>query len=121
VLLAVSAGLLWGASDVSIKALSGRLGDLGVAVLVHPLALVILMLSLAGLLVSARSLQLGPPVPVIAATSATANVFTIAAGPLVFREPLPDDTLGLALRLLAFAVVVLAAALTSPRLAARPA
>jgi hypothetical protein len=121
VLLAVSAGLLWGASDVSIKALSGRLGDLGVAVLVHPLALVILMLSLAGLLVSARSLQLGPPVPVIAATSATANVFTIAAGPLVFREPLPDDTLGLALRILAFAVVVLAAALTSPRLAARPA
>src|SRR4051794_12796870 len=26
--LAVAAGLLWGASDVSIKALSGRLGDL---------------------------------------------------------------------------------------------
>jgi hypothetical protein len=121
VLLAVSAGLLWGASDVTIKALSGRLGDLGAGVLVHPLALVILALSLAGLLVSARSLQIGPPVPVIAATSATANVFTIAAGPLVFQEPLPDDAFGLVLRILAFAVVVLAAALTSPRLAARPA
>src|SRR4051812_18598470 len=121
IILAVSAGLLWGASDVSIKALSGRLGDLGAGVLVHPLALVIALLSLAGLLVSARSLQIGPPVPVIAATSATANVFTIAAGPLVFQEPLPDDALGLALRIVAFAVVVFAAALTSPRLAARPA
>jgi len=120
VLLAVSAGLLWGASDVTIKALSGRLGDIGLGVLIHPLALVILLLSLAGLLVSARSLQIGPPVQVIAATSATANVFTISAGPLVFGEPLPDDALGVALRILAFGVVVFAAALTSPRLAARP-
>jgi hypothetical protein len=120
VVLAVSAGLLWGASDVTIKALSGRLGDIGIGVLVHPLALVILLLSLAGLLVSARSLQIGPPVPVIAATSATANVFTISAGPLVFGEPLPDDALGLVLRILAFAVVVFAAALTSPRMVARP-
>src|SRR5205085_1191451 len=114
VLLAVSAGLLWGASDVTIKALSGRLDDLGAGVLFHPLAVAIALLSLAGLLVSARSLQIGPPVPVIAATSATANVFTIAAGPLVFQEPLPDDAFGLVLRILAFAVVVFAAALTSP-------
>ena len=116
--LAVSAGLLWGASDVTIKALSGRLDDLGARVVVHPLAAVILGLSLAGLLVSARSLQLGPPVPVIAATSATANVFTIAAGPIIFREPLPGDALGLAVRLLAFALVVGAGAMTPPRLAA---
>ena len=120
IVLAVSAGLLWGASDVSIKALSGRLDDLGAGVLLHPLALAILVLSLGGLLVSARSLQLGPPVPVITATSATANIFTIAAGPLVFREPMPDDPLGLALRLGAFALVVGAAALTPPRMAAGP-
>jgi hypothetical protein len=121
ILLAVSAGLLWGASDVTIKALSDRLGDLGVAVLLHPLALVIAALSLAGLVVSARSLQIGPPIPVIAATSATANVFTIAAGPLVFGEPLPEDPLGLTLRLLAFTLVVVAAALTPPRLGTSPA
>jgi hypothetical protein len=121
VVLAVSAGLLWGASDVTIKALSGRLGDLGAGVLLHPLAVVIALLSLAGLLVSARSLQIGPPVPVIAATSATANVFTIAAGPIVFGEPLPGSAAGVAVRLLAFAVVILAAALTSPGLAARAA
>src|SRR5438552_4142831 len=65
-LVAAAAGLLWGASDVSIKALSGTLGDNGIAVLVHPLALVILLLSLYGLVVSTRSLQRGRAVPVIA-------------------------------------------------------
>ena len=112
--LGVSAGFLWGASDVAIKALSGRLGDLGLGVLIHPLALVILLLSLVGLLVSARSLQIGPAVPVITATSATANVFTIASGLIVFGEPLPDDAAALLLRVGAFALVISAAALTPP-------
>lgn len=110
--LGLAAGLQWGASDVSIKALSERLGDLGPLVLLHPLALVILSLSLVGLVVSARSLQLGPAVAVIAITSAAANVSTIASGPIVFGEPLPDDPRGLALRIVAFALVCVAAALT---------
>jgi uncharacterized membrane protein len=112
--LAVSAGLLWAGSDVTIKALSGKTGDLGAAVLVHPFALVILLLSLVGLLVSARSLQIGPVVPVIALTSTTANALTIAAGPLVFGEPLPEEPLALAVRLAAFALVIGAAAMTPP-------
>ena len=113
IVLAVSAGFLWGASDVSIKAISAH-SDRGVAVVVHPLALAILVLSLVGLLVSARSLQLGPVVAVIAVTSATANIFTIASGPIVFGEPLPDRPLGVVLRLLAFTLVIGAAALTPP-------
>jgi hypothetical protein len=113
-LMAASAGLLWGGSDVSIKALSGSLDERGIGVLAHPLALVILTLSLVGLLVSARSLQVGGAVAVIAITSAAANITTIAAGPVVFGEPLPDDPLGLAVRLLAFALVIAAAALTPP-------
>jgi hypothetical protein len=112
--LAVSAGLLWAASDTSIKALSGHLGHLGAGVLVHPLALVILVASLLGLLVSARSLQLGEAVPVIALTSAAANLTTIAAGPIVFSEPLPAGRLELVLRVLAFGLVITAAALTPP-------
>jgi multidrug transporter EmrE-like cation transporter len=108
--LALSAGLLWGGSDVAIKAISDH-ADRGLAVVLDPLSLVIFALSMIGLLVSARSLQLGPVVPVIAITSATANVFTIAAGPLVFREPLPDEPLGLTVRLLAFLFVIAAAAL----------
>lgn len=110
--LAAAAGLLWGASDICIKALSGRLGELGPLVLVHPLALAILVLSLIGLVVSARSLQLGPVVPVIAITSAAANVVSIAAGPIVFGEPMPADATGTVVRILAFALVCAAAALT---------
>jgi hypothetical protein len=37
---------------------------------------------------------------------------TIAAGPVVFGDPLPSDSLGLVVRLLAFALVIAAAALT---------
>src|ERR1035437_1567259 len=119
-ILAVSAGLLWAASDTSIKALSSHLGSLGVGVAGHPLALVILVASLIGLLVSARSLQLGGAVPVIAITSAAANLTTIAAGPIVFGEPLPSGHLQLAVRMLAFAFVIVAAAMTPPP-APRPA
>ena len=120
-LLAASAGLLWGASDTAIKALSGRLGDGAAAVLIHPLAAVILLASLAGLAVSARSLQVGRAVPVIAVTSAAANVTTIASGPIVFGEPLPDEPFALALRLVAFALVIVAAALTPPPIPRQPA
>lgn len=117
--LAVSAGLLWAASDTSIKALSSHLGQLGIGVVIHPLAFVILIASLVGLLISARSLQLGDAVPMIALTSAAANLTTIAAGPIVFAEPLPASDLGVAVRLLAFGCVIVAAALTPPPAADR--
>ncbi|MCW2998351.1 MAG: hypothetical protein JWN65_1900 [Solirubrobacterales bacterium] len=110
-LLAAAAGLQWGASDVTIKAASGDLGD-GILVLFTPLALTILVLSLVGLVVSARSLQIGDAVPVIAVTSAAANLSTIASGLIVFGEPLPEGSGGVALRLAAFALVVVAATLT---------
>lgn len=118
-LLAASAGLLWAASDTSIKALSSHLSTLGFGVLVHPLAFVILVASLVGLLISARSLQLGDAVPMIAITSAAANLTTIAAGPIVFGEPLPASHLGLLVRMLAFAFVIVAAALTPPPAASK--
>lgn len=111
-LLAASAGLLWGASDVAIKALAGRLTDGDLSVFVHPLALFIGVVSLAGLVVSAKSLQLGDPVPVIAITTAAANVSTIVSGPAVFGEPLPAEPLAFALRIVAFMLVIGAAALT---------
>jgi drug/metabolite transporter (DMT)-like permease len=113
-MLALSTGLIWGASDVAIKALSDHT-DLGFpGVLFHPLAAVILIWSLAGLVVSGKSLQEGKAVPVIAVTSASANVVTIASGSIVFGEPLPHDPLALIVRLLAFVLVIGAAALTPP-------
>ena len=112
--LAVAAGLFWAGSDVTIKALSGKAEELGIGVAVHPFAVVIVALSLIGLLVSARSLQLGPVVPVIALTSATANILTIAAGPTIFQEPLPEGPGALVVRVAAFALVIAAAAMTPP-------
>jgi drug/metabolite transporter (DMT)-like permease len=110
--LAVGAGLLWGGSDVTIKAASGDLLDHWLLALLTPQALVITVLSLVGLVVSARSLQLGPAVAVIAITSAAANVVTIAAGPVVFSEPLPDGTFALVVRLVGFTAVIAGAILT---------
>ena len=57
----------------------------------------------------------------IALTSATANVLTIAAGPTIFQEPLPEDPLALLVRLAAFALVITAAAMTPPPTELRPA
>jgi hypothetical protein len=113
VMLGVSAGMFWAASDTSIKALSGELGDASwTAIVFTPLAAVIALGSAVGLVVSARSLQLGKAVPVIALTSVAANALTIAAGPLVFSEPFPDTPLGVVARLAAFVLVIVAAALT---------
>jgi hypothetical protein len=111
--LAVAAGLLWAGSDITIKALTGHDG-LGIGTILHPFAAIIVVWSLVALLISAKSLQLGPVVPVIALTSATANVLTIAAGPVVFQEPLPEDPGALLVRLAAFALVITAAAMTPP-------
>jgi len=110
-LLAAAAGLQWGASDVTIKAGTGELSE-GALQVAAPLALVILVLSLIGLIVSARSLQVGDAVPVIAVTSAAANLCTIASGTIVFGEPLPEGDAAIAVRLLALALVIVAAALT---------
>jgi hypothetical protein len=113
VMFGVSAGLFWAGSDTAIKALSGELGDSSaIAIIASPLALLIALASAAGLVVSARSLQLGKAVPVIALTSVAANALTIAAGPLVFEEPFPSQAGEVVLRLLAFALVIVAAALT---------
>jgi hypothetical protein len=55
---------------------------------------------------------------VIAITSVAANALTIAAGPLVFAEPFPDEPLPAAVRVAAFAFVIGAAALTPAPVAA---
>jgi hypothetical protein len=113
ILLGVSAGLFWATSDTAIKAASDGIGEEGIAAIVFsPLGLLIAVASFAGLVASAKSLQIGKAVPVIAMTSVAANALTIASGPIVFGEPMPDDALGLTVRILAFALVIFAAALT---------
>ena len=119
VVFGTAAGILFGVSDVAIKALTGSVGEHGVMGLASPWLLTCLAASVIAFFASARGLQKGDAVPVITTTSAAANVTAIAGGISVFGDPLPGDTLGLVVQMFAFALVIAAAALTpAPRRAA---
>jgi drug/metabolite transporter (DMT)-like permease len=112
VLLGIASGMLFGVSDVAIKALTGEIGSSGVAGLLSPWLLTCVAASVIAFFASARGLQKGEAVPVITLTAAAANVSAIAGGILVFGDPLARDPLGLVVQSLAFVMVIVAAALT---------
>jgi drug/metabolite transporter (DMT)-like permease len=109
-LLGAAAGVLFGVSDVAVKALTGAGGLLGVAV--SPWLPVAVIASVLAFLASARGFQEGEAVPVIATTSTAANLTCIIGGILVFGDALAGGLL-LLVQLAAFALVA-AAALVTP-------
>ena len=120
VMLGTAAGILFGVSDVAIKALTGTVGSSGVVGLVSPWLLTCILASVIAFYASARGLQKGEAVPVITLTSAAANVTAISGGILVFGDPMPSDPVGIVLQSFAFVLVIVAAALTpAPLRAAR--
>jgi drug/metabolite transporter (DMT)-like permease len=120
VMLGTAAGILFGVSDVAIKALTGSVGSSGVFGLVSPWLLTAIIASVIAFYASARGLQKGEAVPVITLTSAAANVSAISGGILVFGDPMPSDPVGIVLQSFAFVLVIVAAALTpAPLRAAR--
>ena len=119
VMLGTAAGILFGVSDVAIKALTGAVGD-GVTGLLSPWLLTCIAASVIAFYASARGLQKGEAVPVITLTSAAANVTAISGGILVFGDPMPSDPVGIVVQSFAFVLVIVAAALTpAPLRAAR--
>ena len=110
VLLGIAAGLGFGISDVAIKALSGDL-DSGPGGLLSPWSVVIVTAAVFSFYASARSLQIGDGVAVIAVTSVAANLSTILAGLAVFGDRLGNDALVVGVRLAAFALILVGAAL----------
>src|SRR5215210_1096071 len=111
VMLGTAAGILFGVSDVAIKAITTSMGTGGgIAVLVPWLATCIAA-SVIAFYASARGLQKGEAVPVITLTSAAANVTAISGGILVFGDPMPGDPIGIVLQSFAFVLVIVAAAL----------
>jgi drug/metabolite transporter (DMT)-like permease len=111
VLLGLAAGLLFTVTHVAVKAASGKF-DAGLeAVLLTPYLPLAAAGGVVAFFVSARSLQLGPAVPVIAVTAIAGNASAIPAGIIVFGDPLGSDELAVAVRLLAFLLVVVAAAM----------
>jgi len=110
VLLGIAAGLGFGISDVAIKALSGDL-ESGPAGLLSPWTPIILTAAVFSFYASARSLQIGDGVAVIAVTSVAANLSTILAGLAVFGDRLGTDALVVGVRVAAFALILAGAAL----------
>jgi hypothetical protein len=110
ILLAVAAGSSLGVSDVAIKALAVTVPDSPIAIFSPWTALAIIG-GIGGFLALARGLQLGEPVAVIVAFSASATLAAITGGILVFGDPLGSDALDVVARCLAFVAVIAAAAL----------
>jgi drug/metabolite transporter (DMT)-like permease len=121
VMLGAAAGILFGVSDVAIKALTHGVAVGGAAEgLVSPWLGTCVLASVLAFYASARGLQKGDAVPVITLTSAAANVSAISGGILVFGDPMPSDPLGIVIQSFAFVLVIVAAALTpAPLRAAR--
>ena len=110
VLLGIAAGLGFGISDVAIKALSGDL-EAGPIGLLSPWSVIIVTAAVFSFYASARSLQIGDGVAVIAVTSVAANLSTILAGLAVFGDRLGTDPVVVGARLAAFALILVGAAL----------
>jgi drug/metabolite transporter (DMT)-like permease len=112
VMLGAAAGVLFGVSDTAIKALTGITGAHGLLGLVlSPWLAVAVVASIVAFYASARGLQDGEAVPVIAVTGTAANIAGIAGGIVVFGDPVAGSTVGVLLQALAFVLVVVAAAL----------
>jgi hypothetical protein len=109
-LLAVAAGTSIGVSDVAIKALAVTVPSSPLSVL-SPWTAMAIVGGIGGFLALARGLQLGEPMAVIVAFSASATLAAITGGVLVFGDPLGSDALDVVARCLAFVAVIGAAAL----------
>jgi drug/metabolite transporter (DMT)-like permease len=118
-LLGAAAGSLWGVSDVALKYLTqtppGPL--LG---LVSPWLLTALIAGVIAFYASARSLQIGNGVEVIALTSVAANLTAILGGVLVFYDPIGSGPPEIGARFLAFCLVIAGAALMPAPMRATP-
>jgi drug/metabolite transporter (DMT)-like permease len=121
-LLGAAAGAMFGLSDIAIKYLTHAV-DGGVLELVSPWTLAALAASVIAFFASARGLQLGPAVEVIALTSIAANLTAIIGGVLVFKEPIGTGPVAITGRVIAFGLVIVGAALMPAplRAARRPA
>ena len=118
-LLGAAAGALFGVSDIALKWLTQAAPGplLG---LVSPWTLTALIAGVISFYASARSLQLGEAVEVIAITSVAANLIAIIGGILVFHEPMGSGPTGITARLLAFCLVIVGAALMPAPMRAAP-
>jgi drug/metabolite transporter (DMT)-like permease len=118
-ILGAAAGALFGVSAVAIKYIThaspGPL--LG---LVSPWTLTAMIAGVIAFYTSARSLQIGNGVEVIAITSVVANLAAIFGGIVVFHDPIGSGAVEIGARFLAFCLVIAGAALMPAPMRATP-
>ena len=108
--LGAAAGALFGISDIALKFLTDAVQG-GALELISPWAFAALAASVIAFYASARGLQVGPGVEVIALTSVAANLVAIVGGVLVFRDSVGTGAVEIAGRMIAFGLVIAGAAL----------
>jgi drug/metabolite transporter (DMT)-like permease len=110
-MLGAAAGCLFGVSDISLKFLTHAANGGLTHALISPWALTALAASVVAFYSSARSLQIGPALAVIAFTSVAANLIAISGGILVFHDSIGAGAPEIVGRMLAFCLVIAGAAL----------
>jgi drug/metabolite transporter (DMT)-like permease len=108
--LGAASGALFGVSDIALKFLTHAVGG-GVLELISPWTFAAVAASVVAFYTSARGLQIGPGVEVIALTAVAANLTAILGGILVFRDSIGAGTVGITGRMIAFGLVIAGAAL----------
>jgi uncharacterized membrane protein len=117
--LGLAGGILYGAADVAIKALTGIARVHGATgVLTSPWLLAAVVTSVAAFFCFQRGLQTGNAMPVIALMTSGTNIVSILGGLLVFGDPLGRRPGMVAVHVAAFVLVVVAAWLLAPAQAA---
>jgi hypothetical protein len=111
-LIGAASGVLFGISNIAIKALLGIAHSGIAAVLLSPWLLVAIGAGIVAQYVSARSLQTGDAVSVTAMTGLAVNIANIAGGIIIFGDPLAHGLPGTIAEATAFALICAAALLT---------
>lgn len=118
VMLGAASGVLFGVSGVAIKALTGLIGQSGWLGLLSPWLVVCVAASVVAFYASAKGLQDGEAVSVIAITGTAANISGIGGGIIVFGDPMAGDAFGIVVQVVALIMVVVASALMPAPLSA---
>lgn len=118
-MLAAAGGILYGAADVAIKALTGLAGHHGMsAAFISPWLIAAIAASIGAFFCFQRALQTGKPMPVIALMTAGNNIVSIIGGLAVFGDPLGHRPAMMLVHVAAFVLIVIAAWLLAPAQAA---
>jgi hypothetical protein len=112
-MLGLAAGAFYGVADTAIKALTS-LSSSGVEKIASPWLVIGAVATFGGFACLQRGLQTGRPLPVIAFMTGVTNLASIPAGFIVFGDPIGLAPGWIALHVVAFIVVIVAAYALAP-------